>query len=40
MIAEGIPGSPMIGNRLSAAQRHQLASYVRYLGENRGDPRR
>lgn len=40
MIGEGIPGSPMIGNKLSAAQRHQLASYVRYLGENRGDPRR
>jgi mono/diheme cytochrome c family protein len=40
MIAEGIPGSPMIGNKLSAAQRQQLAGYVRYLGENRGEPRR
>lgn len=40
MIGEGIPGSPMIGNKLSAAQRRQLAGYVRYLGENRGDARR
>jgi mono/diheme cytochrome c family protein len=31
-IAEGVPGTPMIGTRLSAAQRHQLASYVRHLG--------
>ena len=34
-IAEGIPGSPMIGVKLSEAQRRQLAGYVRYLGENR-----
>jgi mono/diheme cytochrome c family protein len=31
-IAEGVQGTPMIGARLSAAQRHQLVSYVRQLG--------
>ncbi len=33
-IRDGIPGSPMIGVKLSEAQRRQLAGYVRYLGEN------
>lgn len=31
-IAEGLPGTPMIGTRLSAAQRRQLVSYLRHLG--------
>jgi mono/diheme cytochrome c family protein len=34
-IAEGLPGTPMIGVKLSDAQRRQLAGYVRYLGEAR-----
>lgn len=32
-IAEGVPGTPMIGTRLSDAQRGQLVAYLRHLGE-------
>ena len=32
LIREGLPGTPMIGYSLSAAQRRQLVAYVRYLG--------
>jgi mono/diheme cytochrome c family protein len=32
LIREGLPGTPMIGYRLSEAQRRQLVAYVRYLG--------